>query len=63
MWGLQKLLNCRVMTGEHFLLANGIEEDSKQCHLLLALIGNSTFKLLTNLVAPKKPEERSNKEI
>ena len=48
---------------EHFLLANDIEDDSKQRHLLLALIGNSTFKLLTNLVAPKKPGELSYKEI
>ena len=48
---------------EHFLLANGIEDDSKRRHLLLALIGNSTFKLLTNLVAPKKPGELSYKEI
>ena len=48
---------------EHFLLVNGIEDDSKRRHLLLALIGNSTFKLLTNLVAPKKPGELSYKEI
>ena len=27
---------------EHFLLANGVDDDSKQRHLLLALIGNST---------------------
>ena len=48
---------------KHFLLANGIEDDSKRRHLLLALIGNSTFKLLTNLVVPKKPGELSYKEI
>ena len=42
---------------EHFLLANGVDNDSKQRHLLLALIGNSTFKLLANLVAPRKPGE------
>ena len=48
---------------EHFLLANGIEDNSKQRHLLLALIGNSTFKLLTNLVVPNNTEELSYKEI
>ena len=48
---------------KHFLLANGIEDDSKQRHLLLTLIGNSTIKMLTNLVAPKKPLVLSYKEI
>ena len=48
---------------EHFLLANNVEDDSKQRHLFLALIKNSTFKLLMNLVALKKPEELSYKEI
>ena len=52
-----------VLRFEHFLLANGIEDNSKRHHLLLALIGNSTFKLLTNLVVPKKPGELSYKEI
>ena len=42
----------------HFLLANGITEESMQkLHLLLALVGNLTFRLLTNLVAPRQPGE------
>lgn len=41
---------------KHFLLVNSIEEDFKQCHLLLALIENLAFKLLMNVVVPKKPE-------
>ena len=48
---------------EHFLLADGITDNSKCLHLLLALIGNSTFKLLANLVAPRKPGELSYMEI
>ena len=48
---------------EHFLLANGITDNSKRGHLLLALMGNSTFQLLANLVAPKKPGEFSYKQI
>ena len=48
---------------EHFLLANSNEDDSKQRHLLLALIGNFTLKLLINLEASKKPVELSYKEI
>ena len=38
----------------HFFLANRVDDNSKQCHLILALISNSTFNLLTNLVAPSK---------
>ena len=48
---------------EHFLLANGVTDDSKHLHLLLTLIGNSTFKLLANLVAPRKPGELSYAQI
>ena len=46
----------------HFLLANGITEESQKLHLLLALIGNLTFRLLTNLVAPRQPGELTFKE-
>ena len=48
---------------EHFLLANGVTDDSKRLHLLLALIGNSTFKLLANLVTPQTPGELAYKQI
>ena len=47
---------------DHFLLANGVTDDSKR-HLLLALIGNATFKLLANLVAPRKPGELSYNQV
>ena len=42
---------------QHFLLANSITEESQKLHLLLALVGNSTFRLLTNLFAPRQPGE------
>ena len=42
---------------EHFLLANNVREDEKKRHLLPAMIGDRTFKLLVNLVATKKPGE------
>ena len=42
---------------EHFLLANNVKEDEQKRHLLLAMIGGRTFKLLANLVAPQKPDE------
>ena len=47
---------------QHFLLANGITEESQKLHLLLTLVGNSTFRLLTNLVAPRQPGELTFKE-
>ena len=34
-----------------------MKEDEKKRHLLLAMIGGRTFKLLANLMAPKKPGE------
>ena len=40
-----------------FLLANNVKEDEKKRHLLLAMIGGRTFKLLANLVAAQKPGE------
>ena len=45
----------------HFLLANSITEESQKLHLLLALVGNLTFRLLTNLVAPRQPGELTYK--
>ena len=47
---------------EHFLLANEIKDEQK-LHLLLALVGAQTFRLLTNLVAPKKPGELTYDEV
>ena len=48
---------------EHFLLANKISHSDKKCHLLLALMGAPTFKLLANLAAPKQPGELKFKDI
>jgi len=38
---------------EHFLLVNKIDGNDEKCHLLLALMGASTFKLLASLIVPK----------
>ena len=48
---------------EHFLLANKISDSDEKCHLLLALMGAPTFKLLANLAAPKQPGELKFKDI
>ena len=42
--------------------ANKVEDEQK-VHLLLALIGAPTYKLLTNLVAPKEPGEFTYKQV
>ena len=47
---------------EHFAKANNVEDDQKR-HLLLALVGAPTYKLLANLVAPTEPGELTYKEI
>jgi len=47
---------------QHFLLANGMTEEPQKLHLLLALVGSSTFRLLTNLVAPRQSGELTYKE-
>ena len=48
---------------EHFLLANKIDDNEEKCHMLLALMGAPTFKLLASLAAPKKPGELKFKDI
>ena len=48
---------------EHFLLANKISDSNEKCHLLLALMEASTFKLLANLAASKQPSKLKFKDI
>ena len=47
---------------EHFVLANGIK-DERKLHMLLALVSAQTYRLLTNLVAPKKPGEHTYAQV
>ena len=42
--------------------ANGIEDD-KQVAVLLTAIGSSTYALLSSLIAPRKPREKSFAEL
>ncbi|XP_065894390.1 uncharacterized protein [Dysidea avara] len=48
---------------EHFLLANGIKDDDRKKHLLLAMMAGAIFKLLVNLIAPKSSGEVEYVEI
>ena len=43
---------------EHFFKANGIDRDEKKQASFLSIIGPQVYKLLANLVAPKKPGEK-----
>ena len=47
---------------EHFVLAYGIK-DERKLHMLLALVGAQTYRLLTNLVALKKPSEHMYTQV
>ena len=47
---------------EHFVKANKVEDDQKK-HLLLALVGAPTYKLLANLAAPTEPGDLSYKDV
>ena len=47
---------------EHFVLTNGIKDEPK-LQMLLALVGAQTYRLLTNLVAPKKPGEHTYAQV
>ena len=48
---------------EHFFTANGVTNDGKKTALLLTTIGPTAYKLLRNLIAPAKLEEKSFKDL
>ena len=48
---------------DYFFVANGITEAVKKRALLLTVVGPATYKLLRNLVAPAKPDEKTYKEL
>ena len=47
----------------HFFAANGVDNAAKKKEILLAMIGPATFKLLTNLVVPEEPGDKTFKEL
>ena len=48
---------------EFYFIANGIEDPEKKQALLLTVSGPATYKLIQNLLAPKKPPEKSYDEL
>ena len=47
----------------HFFVANEIVDDDKKRAVFLSIVGVSTYRLLHNLVSPKKPGEKSFVEL
>ena len=47
---------------QHFFDANGIKDERKRA-MFLSMVGPSTYKLLHNLVSPKKPGEKSIEQL
>ena len=47
----------------HFLDAKGITNIDKKCSVLLSAIGPALYKLLTSLLSPQKPGEKTYKEL
>ena len=44
---------------KHFLAANGITDADRKRDIFLAVIGPNAYKLLSSLVAPEKPGEKT----
>ena len=48
---------------DHFFAANAIKEADKKKDIFLSMLGLQTFKLLSSLVAPAKPGEKTYKDL
>ena len=46
-----------------YFLANDVTDAAKKQAILLSVVGDKTYKLIRDLVAPKKPMEKSYKEL
>ena len=47
----------------HFFAVNGVEEAGQKKEIFLSMIGPATFKLLSNLVVPDNPGDKTYKEL
>ena len=48
---------------EQYLIANGVEDADKKRAVFLSTIGTQAYKLLSSLVAPAAPSEKSYREL
>ena len=46
-----------------FFATNSVTEADKKKEILLAMVGPATFRLLTNLVVPAEPGDKTYKEL
>ena len=47
----------------YYFVANGIDDVTKKRAILLSVVGASTYRLIRNLVAPGKPDEKTYKQL
>ena len=47
----------------YYFVANGIDDATKRRAILLSVVGASTYRLIRNLVAPAKPDEKTYKQL
>ena len=48
---------------EQYFIANGIEDATKKKGILLTVIGNETYRLLRNLLSPRKPADKTFQKL
>ena len=48
---------------DYYFVANGIEDATKRRAILLSVVGANTYRLIRNLVAPAKPDDKTYKEL
>ena len=48
---------------QQYFVANGVEDANKRCEILLSACRQQTYKVIRNLVAPKKPAECKFEDI
>ena len=48
---------------QHYFAANGVTDAERKCAIFLSVIGPRTYKLLSSLVAPSKPGEKTYDEL
>ena len=48
---------------EQYFVANGIQEDAKKVAVLLCVMGEKSYELVHNLLAPAKPSSKKYQEI
>ena len=48
---------------DHFFAANAVDDPTRKRDIFLSMLGPTTFKLLSSLVAPADPGDKTYKEL